>query len=195
MRRAEEAGQGVMEEISLFQSLFVYVLAGFLIVGLVMAVGAHVLIRRMIVRPLLEAGEIFRRIAEGDLTRRVADRGRNEIGALLTALKSMQDGLVRTVSSVRRGVDEIHVGAREISGQCRSFQPHRTAGRVAGADRGQHGGTGFHREAERGHRARGQPHGGRIGRSRGVAARRWPAWSRPCAPFPAARRASPISSA
>ena len=48
-----------MEEISLFQSLFVYVLAGFLIVGLVMAVGAHVLIRRMIVRPLLEAGEIF----------------------------------------------------------------------------------------------------------------------------------------
>ena len=87
-----------MEEISLFQSLFVYVLAGFLIVGLVMAVGAHVLIRRMIVRPLLEAGEIFRRIAEGDLTRRVADRGRNEIGALLTALKSMQDGLVRTVS-------------------------------------------------------------------------------------------------
>ena len=114
MRRAE-AGQGVMEEISLFQSLFVYVLAGFLIVGLVMAVGAHVLIRRMIVRPLLEAGEIFRRIAEGDLTRRVADRGRNEIGALLTALKSMQDGLVRTVSSVRRGVDEIHVGAREIS--------------------------------------------------------------------------------
>ena len=115
MRRAEEAGQGVMEEISLFQSLFVYVLAGFLIVGLVMAVGAHVLIRRMIVRPLLEAGEIFRRIAEGDLTRRVADRGRNEIGALLTALKSMQDGLVRTVSSVRRGVDEIHVGAREIS--------------------------------------------------------------------------------
>ena len=116
MRRAEEAGQGVMEEISLFQSLFVYVLAGFLIVGLVMAVGAHVLIRRMIVRPLLEAGEIFRRIAEGDLTRRVADRGRNEIGALLTALKSMQDGLVRTVSSVRRGVDEIHVGAREISG-------------------------------------------------------------------------------
>ncbi|WZB72967.1 methyl-accepting chemotaxis protein [Achromobacter xylosoxidans] len=115
MRRAEEAGQGVMEEISLFQSLFVYVLAGFLIVGLVMAVGAHVLIRRMIVRPLLEAGEIFRRIAEGDLTRRVADRDRNEIGALLTALKSMQDGLVRTVSSVRRGVDEIHVGAREIS--------------------------------------------------------------------------------
>ncbi|KAG1605508.1 hypothetical protein G6F46_013691 [Rhizopus delemar] len=86
-----------------------------LALGLLMAVGAHVLIRRMIVRPLLEAGEIFRRIAEGDLTRRVADRGKNEIGALLAALKGMQDSLVRTVSAVRRGVDEINVGAREIS--------------------------------------------------------------------------------
>ena len=95
--------------------MFSSLLAGILALGLLMAVGAHVLIRRMIVRPLLEAGEIFRRIAEGDLTRRVADRGKNEIGALLAALKGMQDSLVRTVSAVRRGVDEINVGAREIS--------------------------------------------------------------------------------
>ncbi len=45
----------------------------------------------------------------------MADRGRNEIGVLLAALKSMQDSLVRTVSAVRRGVDEINVGAHEIS--------------------------------------------------------------------------------
>ena len=115
MRRAEESGQGVMDEISLFHRVFTYLLGGILALGLAMAVGAHVLIRRMIVRPLLEAGEIFRRIAEGDLTRRVADRGRNEIGALLNALRAMQDSLVRTVSTVRRGVDEINVGAREIS--------------------------------------------------------------------------------
>ncbi|CAB3657623.1 Methyl-accepting chemotaxis protein II [Achromobacter pulmonis] len=115
MRRAEAAGQDVMDEISLFHTAFSSLLAGILVLGLLMAVGAHVLIRRMIVRPLLEAGEIFRRIADGDLTRRVADRGRNEIGALLNALRAMQDSLVRTVSSVRRGVDEINVGAREIS--------------------------------------------------------------------------------
>ncbi|MFY3936226.1 methyl-accepting chemotaxis protein [Achromobacter xylosoxidans] len=115
MRRAETSGQEVMDEISLFHTIFSSLLAGILVLGLLMAVGAHVLIRRMIVRPLLEAGEIFRRIAEGDLTRRVADRGRNEIGALLGALRAMQDSLVRTVSTVRRGVDEINVGAREIS--------------------------------------------------------------------------------
>ena len=196
MRRAEEAGQGVMEEISLFQSLFVYVLAGFLIVGLVMAVGAHVLIRRMIVRPLLEAGEIFRRIAEGDLTRRVADRGRNEIGALLTALKSMQDGLVRTVSSVRRGVDEIHVGAREISSgnadlssrtEQQAASLEQTAASMEELASTVKQNAGIAHEANR--------MVGESAASRGVAARRWPAWSRPCAPFPAARRASPISSA
>ena len=113
--RAEGAGQTVMDEISMFHTLFSSLLAGLLALGLLMAVGAHVLIRRMIVRPLLEAGEVFRRIAEGDLTRRVADLGKNEIGALIGALKAMQDSLVRTVSAVRRGVDEINVGAREIS--------------------------------------------------------------------------------
>ncbi|AVJ29914.1 methyl-accepting chemotaxis protein [Achromobacter spanius] len=113
--RAEGTGQTVMDEISMFHTLFSSLLAGILALGLLVAVGAHVLIRRMIVRPLLEAGEVFRRIAEGDLTRRVADMGKNEIGALIGALKAMQDSLVRTVSAVRRGVDEINVGAREIS--------------------------------------------------------------------------------
>ncbi len=115
MVRAEETGQSVMDEISLFNTLFTSLLGGILALGLAMAVGAHVMIRRMIVRPLLDAGEVFRRIADGDLTRRVPDQGKNEVGALLTALKGMQDSLVRTVSAVRRGVDEINVGAREIS--------------------------------------------------------------------------------
>ena len=149
----------------------------------------------MIVRPLLEAGEIFRRIAEGDLTRRVADRGRNEIGALLTALKSMQDGLVRTVSSVRRGVDEIHVGAREISSgnadlssrtEQQAASLEQTAASMEELASTVKQNAGIAHEANR--------MVGESAASRGVG-RRWPAWSRPCAPFPAARRASPISSA
>lgn len=45
-------------------TLLTYPLADILALGLAMAVGAHVLIRRLIARPLLEAGEIFRRIAK-----------------------------------------------------------------------------------------------------------------------------------
>ncbi|KOF55137.1 chemotaxis protein [Achromobacter sp. DMS1] len=115
MRRADEAGQRVMDEISGFNAVFTSLLAGALVLGLLVAAGAHLMIRRAVLRPLQEAGEVFRRIAEGDLTRRVADHGRNEIGALLAALRNMQDGLVRTVGAVRQGVEEIHVGTREIS--------------------------------------------------------------------------------
>lgn len=44
MRRAETTGQAVMDEISLFHMIFTYLLAGILVLGLLMAVGAHVLI-------------------------------------------------------------------------------------------------------------------------------------------------------
>ncbi len=43
-----------MDEISVFHTLFTSLLAGILALGLLMAVGAHVLIRRIILRPLLE---------------------------------------------------------------------------------------------------------------------------------------------
>lgn len=45
-------------------TLLTYPLADILALGLAMAVGAHVLIHRPIARSLLEAGEIFRRIAK-----------------------------------------------------------------------------------------------------------------------------------
>ncbi|ALM83185.1 methyl-accepting chemotaxis protein [Bordetella sp. N] len=87
------------------------------------AVGAAVLLMilsrivfgRAVVRPLVEAGQHFEKIAGGDLTQRVDVRSHNEIGQLYAALKRMQESLTRTVSQVRRGVDEINVGSREIS--------------------------------------------------------------------------------
>ena len=57
----------------------------------------------------------FDRIAGGDLTSRVETRSNNEIGALFAALKRMQEGLTRTVSTVRQGVDEINIGSAEIA--------------------------------------------------------------------------------
>ncbi|MFU1913526.1 methyl-accepting chemotaxis protein [Bordetella avium] len=75
----------------------------------------YVFLRRRVLRPLLEAGAHFDKIATGDLTLRVEARSDNEIGQLFAALKRMQESLTRTVSTVRRGVDEINVGAGEIS--------------------------------------------------------------------------------
>ncbi|WP_340163101.1 methyl-accepting chemotaxis protein [Vreelandella neptunia] len=68
-----------------------------------------------IVKPLDEAVVHFERIAQGDLSARVSDRGRNEIGKLFTAMQHMQSGLAKTVSEVRDSSGSIHIGAREIA--------------------------------------------------------------------------------
>ncbi|MGB6008866.1 methyl-accepting chemotaxis protein [Castellaniella sp.] len=112
---AERFGQSTMQRIASYYTLFVAVLTVTLIISLLVAVGANVIVRRLIVRPLLTAGELFKRIAAGDLTCPVEADGRNEIGALLRSLRDMQDSLVGLVAQVREGVQEIHLSTREIS--------------------------------------------------------------------------------
>ncbi|QWF38492.1 methyl-accepting chemotaxis protein [Bordetella hinzii] len=97
-----------------FESAIIAVI-GAVVLALVLMVLSRIVFGRLVVRPLLEAGQHFDRIAGGDLTARVEVRNSNEIGQLFAALKRMQESLTRTVSSVRRGVDEINVGAREIA--------------------------------------------------------------------------------
>ncbi|MCD0506196.1 Tar ligand binding domain-containing protein, partial [Bordetella petrii] len=64
---------------------------------------ARLVFGRLVVRPLIEAGQHFDKIAAGDLTARVEVRNNNEIGQLFSALKRMQENLARTVAQVRRG--------------------------------------------------------------------------------------------
>lgn len=71
---------------------------------------------RVVIRPLQEAVQHFERIAQGDLSHKIADRGRNEIGQLFASMQHMQSGLYQTVSTVRDSSGSIHIGAREISG-------------------------------------------------------------------------------
>ncbi|KAG1317364.1 hypothetical protein G6F63_015697 [Rhizopus arrhizus] len=75
--------------------------------ALVLMVFCRILFGRLVVRPLVEAGQHFDKIAAGVLTSRVEVRSHNEIGQLMAAVKRMQESLTRTVATVRRGVDEI----------------------------------------------------------------------------------------
>ena len=65
--------------------------------------------------PLQETVELLEKVAEGDLSSRIEAKTNNEIGQLTTALRKMQDGLVRMVNQVRQGVAEINTGAQEIA--------------------------------------------------------------------------------
>ncbi|HDR9237498.1 methyl-accepting chemotaxis protein [Burkholderia vietnamiensis] len=94
-------------------------IVGFVVVGvglaLALVVVTHVALARIVTRPLGEAVAVLDRIASNDLTVRVPEAGRNEIGLLFAAMRRMLDGLSRTVSGVRDSCDAIHTAAREIA--------------------------------------------------------------------------------
>ncbi|MFY2654568.1 methyl-accepting chemotaxis protein [Achromobacter xylosoxidans] len=96
-------------------AVMTYVYLALVLVILAVSLGAFLFMNRVVLRPLRMVGESFDRIAGGDLTTRVDVQSTNEIGVLMAAVKRMQESLVRTVATVRRGVDEINVGSREIS--------------------------------------------------------------------------------
>ncbi|MFA7669063.1 MAG: methyl-accepting chemotaxis protein [Burkholderiaceae bacterium] len=97
---------------SLYRALIAMGVAIF--VGFLLMVAIRIVFGRTVVRQLVQAGQHFDRIANGDLTNRVEVRSRNEIGVLYAAVRRMQDSLTRTVSEVRLGVEEINIGSREI---------------------------------------------------------------------------------
>jgi len=92
----------------------VLIVAVSMLVALLFAISAYVFLQRVVLRPLVNAGSHFDGIAAGDLTRPIAVTSRNEIGVLYEAMRRMQDGLSRTVASVRSGVGEIRSGSQEI---------------------------------------------------------------------------------
>jgi methyl-accepting chemotaxis protein-2 (aspartate sensor receptor) len=84
------------------------------LIGLLLIIIMRIMLGRIVIKRLVQAGAHFDRIASGDLTERIDVRSRNEIGVLYEALRRMQESLTRTVSTVRLGVEEITHGSREI---------------------------------------------------------------------------------
>ena len=70
---------------------------------------------RSITRPMAEAVRVADQVASGDLTADIVVSGKDEAGAMLAALKTMHDNLIKIVSRVRHGSETIANGSREIS--------------------------------------------------------------------------------
>jgi len=70
---------------------------------------------RGIVGPIRAAVAVAETVASGDLTHRIEASTQDETGALLRALRHMNDSLVGIVSQVRGGTDTIGTASREIS--------------------------------------------------------------------------------
>ncbi len=70
---------------------------------------------RAIARDLRHASEVAQSVASGNLTNTVALGGRDEIGALLMAIHTMQNNLARTVTTVRQGSESVASASAEIA--------------------------------------------------------------------------------
>jgi methyl-accepting chemotaxis protein len=88
------------------------VLTGF---AVLLGVALSWLLTSGITRPIREAVELAETVANGDLTRTIDATAKDETGALLRALRHMNDSLVGIVSQVRSGTDLIATGSAEIS--------------------------------------------------------------------------------
>lgn len=92
-----------------------YIDLAVLLIAALMILFVRIAMVGSIVNPLNEAVAHFERIAQNDLSGKVSDRGRNEIGKLFSAMQHMQSNLAKTVFEVRNGSGSIHIGAREIA--------------------------------------------------------------------------------
>jgi len=85
------------------------------VVALVAALVLALLLTRAIVTPINEAVQVAKTVAAGDLRSTIVVRSRNELGELQSALKAMNESLVRIVSDVRQGSDSIATGSTQIA--------------------------------------------------------------------------------
>jgi len=84
-----------------------------LAVGLALLFGA--LLTRTITRPLNKAVEVNNKLAEGDLTVQIETDRRDEIGQMLSAMKSMADKLKSIVAEVMKGANSVQALARDVN--------------------------------------------------------------------------------
>jgi methyl-accepting chemotaxis protein len=105
--RAAEDGKRVQEQ----ARLLIFLMTG--VAVLLCCAGAWWVIRG-ITLPLREAVQVTARVAGGDLTSHIGERGRDEIGQLFDALRRMNGSLAELVGNVRHGTESIGAATREI---------------------------------------------------------------------------------
>lgn len=73
------------------------------------------LISQSITRPLSHAVKVARTVATGNLCSRIEDGNKDETGQLLSALKEMNDSLLKSVTEVRGGTHIIATASQQIA--------------------------------------------------------------------------------
>ncbi|TVP52365.1 MAG: HAMP domain-containing protein [Halomonas sp.] len=112
---SEERGTGILQQVNHLANIIGVIAIVLLVIALIAVVAIRWAMMRSVVSPLRVASEHFARIADGDLTGNIQDRGRNEIGQLYSGLSAMQQKLKALVIALRSNSESVFSGAGEIS--------------------------------------------------------------------------------
>lgn len=112
---AEQRGDALIAQSDTTSRIVEVSAIALLVLALIAALVVRAGMIRIVVRPLQEAIQQFDRIAKGDLTAQIENRGTNEIGQLFSAMKNMQTKLSDLVLSLRNSSDSVFTGASEIA--------------------------------------------------------------------------------
>jgi methyl-accepting chemotaxis protein len=92
-----------------------WLMFGLLLLATLLSALAGWLITRSVTAPINQAVDLAETVAQGDLTRQIDVRSKDETGRLLNALKEMVASLTHTVGAVRTSTDTITTGTAEIA--------------------------------------------------------------------------------
>ena len=90
-----------------------YVIAG-LVVGLICGIGLASVMVRLIVRPVGEVADLLDRMADGDLTCRIEDPARDEVGRMAASASRAADSMSGALTEMSRGADELTIAAQQL---------------------------------------------------------------------------------
>jgi len=111
----KDVSEDIVDQRSREYNMVVWLVTVGLIGALILVLAVHFLLRSIVLRPLNRAVSLLDQVAGGDLTMKISEPGRNEIGRLFASIRSMQQALLSTVSRVRTSTDIINTGAQEIA--------------------------------------------------------------------------------
>ncbi len=85
------------------------------VISLLIGVTSAWLLSASITGPLAQASQVARQITGGDLTGRIENQRKDELGQLLSSLHEMQASLAKVVSNVRQGSEAVATASSEIA--------------------------------------------------------------------------------
>jgi len=112
MNEAAEA-QAVAAQTSSTRTQLLLTLLSLLAAAVV--VGASWVVLRRVADALVQAAQVAREVAQGNLAVRVETNRKDELGDLLNALSAMKTSLIQTVGQVRSATDSINTASFEIA--------------------------------------------------------------------------------